>query len=83
MPRVLKGEITVEDANRLLTQDRINIKREAVRKMQVIYELKRREYKSLSSKQEKLEHIESMRQLQGMIEAGRRKLAEDEHNNLI
>jgi hypothetical protein len=82
LQRVLKGEITVEESNRLLTQDRIRIKREAIRKMEIIYEIKRREFKSLSSKQAKQEHVKTMRQLQGMIETGRRKLAQDEDNNL-
>lgn len=76
--RVQQGEISVEEANRLITLALIKIKSEAIRKMEVIYEIKRRELKSSSSKQERQKHIESMRKLQQMIEAARGKLPQHE-----
>jgi hypothetical protein len=76
--RVQQGEISVEGANRLITQALIENKSEAIRKMEILYEIKKRELKSLSSKQEKQGYIESMRTLQQMIEASRRKSAQNE-----
>jgi hypothetical protein len=77
--RVQQGEISVEEANRLIKHAHIKNTSEAVRKMEVIYEIKKRELESMrasssASKQAIQEHIQSMRRLQQMIETKRRNI---------
>jgi hypothetical protein len=70
--RCLKREISGEEASRLFMQRRISNRDEAIRKMEIICEIRKSELKSLSSKQEKRETIESIQRLQQMIETQKR-----------
>ena len=74
--RYLKGEISGEEASRLFMQGRISHRDEAIRKMEIIYEIEKRELESMrassASKQSIQERIKSMRRLQQMIETQKR-----------
>jgi hypothetical protein len=75
--RIQRGEISEQEANRGFRQDYIRMRSEAIRKMEILYEIQKRELKSMmttttASKQEKQERIKKLRELQRMIKAQRK-----------